>query len=110
MAALTTRLATGAAGEIVTSSAGGSGDTFAITGAERFFVDNGNASACVVTFTAYGRNNDGELVDYEYTVPAGKVWLSPILNKRRLDDGTGTAHVSYSVTSTVTVAVIGGCA
>jgi hypothetical protein len=110
MAALPTILASGAAGEIVTSAAGAGGDTFTITGAERFFVDNGNASPCVVTMTAQSPNNDGELVDYEYTVPAGQVWLSPILNKRRLADADGIAHVSYSVTATISVAVIGGCA
>lgn len=71
-------------------------------------VDNANASACTVTFTAEVPCNQGSLHDLVVSVPAGQKRIIGPIDGRFIDSVTGKCSVGYSVTASVQVYVLRG--
>lgn len=110
MAALSTHVVPHVGADISTllAAAGGSGDTAACGPGTFLVVKNANAAACVVTITCPVKV-DGRLTTSSSASPSipltsglGIIPLLPIY----ADPTTGLAAISYSVTSSVTVAVV----
>jgi hypothetical protein len=106
MALLSTQVI-GQAGTVVAfSAAAGGGDTCA-TGADvKLLVNNGSGSAITVTIATPGViDGDLAIADRAVSVGAGVIKAIPVYDRYR-DPVSGVASVSYSATTTVTVAVI----
>ena len=89
-------------------AAGGSGDTAACGPGAFLFVHNANAAACTVTI-ACPKKVDGRLTTSSSASPAipltSGLGVIPLLDIYA-DPDTGLASISYSVTSSVTVAAV----
>lgn len=84
------------------------GDTAACGSGTFLYVKNGNAAACTVTLTTPGQV-DGRLAiaDSAFVVAATTgIGLIPLISSLYADPTTGLATINYSVTSTVSVAVV----
>ena len=84
------------------------GDTAACGSGTFLYVKNANASTCTVTLTTPGQV-DGRLAvaDSSFTVAANTgIGIIPLIASLYADPTTGLATINYSVTSSVTVAVV----
>lgn len=84
------------------------GDTAACGSGTFLYVKNANAAACSVTLTTPGQV-DGRLAVADSTFSVGAttgVGIIPLLPSLYADPATGLATINYSVTSSVTVAVV----
>ncbi|MEV6737877.1 hypothetical protein AB0N14_13480 [Streptomyces sp. NPDC051104] len=84
------------------------GDTAACGSGTFLYVKNGNAAACTVTLTTPGQV-DGRLAvaDSSFTVAANTgVGIIPLIPNLYADPTTGLATINYSITASVTVAVV----
>lgn len=84
------------------------GDTAACGSGTFLFVKNANAAACTVTLTTPAQV-DGRLAvaDSSFTVAANTgVGVIPLIYSLYADPTTGLATINYSVTASVTVAVV----
>lgn len=110
MALLTAQTAA-ADGTAITFSAASASDTFANTGNERFVIKNGSGSSINVTFdsptTCEFAAAASSAHDLVVAVAAGaETWVGPLSMARFNDPSTGLVTVTYSSTTTVTVAVV----
>jgi hypothetical protein len=84
------------------------GDTAACGSGTFLYVKNANAAACTVTLTTPGQV-DGRLAiaDSQFAVarPPG-IGVIPLISSLYADPTTGLATINYSVTASVTVAVV----
>lgn len=84
------------------------GDTAACGSGTFLVVKNANAAACTVTITTPGQV-DGRLAiaDSTFSVAATTgLGIIPLITSLYADPTTGLATINYSVTSSVTVAVV----
>ncbi|MFF2383767.1 hypothetical protein [Streptomyces sp. NPDC058108] len=84
------------------------GDTAPCGGGTFLYVKNANAAACTVTLTTPG-TVDGRLAvaDSTFSVAANTgIGVIPLITSLYADPTTGLATINYSVTSSVTVAVV----
>lgn len=84
------------------------GDTAACGSGTFLYVKNANAAACTVTLATPGQV-DGRLAiaDSTFTVAASTgIGLIPLIASLYADPTTGLATITYSVTASVTVAVV----
>lgn len=110
MAALTLQTMTAAGLAPTTTAAGGSGDTVALASAtdDRTFlqVTNGGASSITVTITDPGLTPAGNAAtNPAITVAASATKLIP-LSPALVNASTGNVSISYSATTSVTVAAV----
>ncbi len=107
MAALGTQPISIAGTKPTYSAAGAGGDTLN-TGDHVFLhVVNGNAASCVVTLVTPPTYGGLAVADEVVTILTGSfAFIGPLTDALFRDPTTGVAAVSYSVTSTVTVAVV----
>jgi len=90
-------------------AAAGGGDTFANNGATMLHIKNADASPTTVTVTAISSCDQGTLHNSVTVVAAGTEAFIGIFGKKRFNVvSTGAASVSYSNTTSVTVAAIKG--
>jgi len=88
--------------------AASNGDTAPCGPGTFLYVKNGNAAACTVTLTTPGQV-DGRLAiaDSTFSVAATTgIGLIPLIASLYADPTTGLATINYSVTATVSVAVV----
>lgn len=84
------------------------GDTAACGSGTFLYVKNANAAACTVTLTTPAQV-DGRLAvaDSSFTVAATTgIGIIPLIYNLYADPTTGLATINYSVTASVTVAVV----
>lgn len=84
------------------------GDTAACGSGTYLYVKNANAAACTVTITTPGQV-DGRLAiaDSAFTIAATTgIGIIPLIASLYADPVTGLATINYSVTASVTVAVV----
>jgi hypothetical protein len=88
-------------------AAAGGGDTFANDGNTALHIKNADASPTTVTVTAISACNQGTLHDSVTVVAAGDEAFIGVFDKKRFNTvSTGAASVSYSNTTSITVAAI----
>lgn len=109
MTALVTQVVPNAGADIgAVPIAATNGDTAACGPGTFLYVKNANASACVVTLVTPG-TVDGRLAiaDSTFSVAATTgIGLIPLIANLYADPVTGLATITYSVTATVSVAVV----
>lgn len=98
------------AGVAVTYVAAASSQDFVNTGQEVVHVKNGSGSSITVTFTAAGKDNFGIVAtahDYVITVPATDDRIIGPFDTARFNTTAGKVSITWSATTTVTVAILG---
>lgn len=109
MATLTVQVPASGGTALSFTAADGDGDEYANTGREVLVVNNASASAIDVTIAQQSACSQGlssPTHDVVTSVAAGTVeYLPPVA--RRYNDADGNVQVSYSDTTSVTVAVLG---
>lgn len=106
MAALTLRTIVDA-GTVPATQAATASDTAAIGNGHNTFVvyKNGSGGSLTVTLVAPGNTGYGEpMPDKVVTVPAGEERWIPL--RKEYDDGTGSATITTSTQTSVTVALV----
>lgn len=89
-----------------TAAAVSGGDTCATGSDVRLFVKNGSGSSIIVTLATPGTvDGDLAIADRAVSVAAGATTAVPMTDLYR-DPTTGVASITYSATTTVTVAVV----
>jgi hypothetical protein len=106
MAALTTQTATPEGTTLTMSAASGGGDTFVPGSSTCLLVRNGDASSKTVTVvvpgTKYGQANP----DIPVVVAAGAIAILGPYSSDLVDPTDGQVDVTYSATTSVTVAAV----
>ena len=105
MATLTAQSASNIAGRTITfASASGSGDKVTPGANSYLLINNGSASSITVTLVTPGTTfNAGAIPDTTLAVAAGALAIIPVTNEYK-DDTDGLASITYSATTTITVA------
>jgi uncharacterized cupredoxin-like copper-binding protein len=106
MATLSTQVIAQAGTAITFSNASAGGDQCATGSDVKLLVKNGAGSSMTVTLVTPGTvDGDLAIADRTVTVAAGATTGIPVTDRYR-DSATGLASITYSSTTTVTVAVV----
>lgn len=83
------------------------GNKFLLKGTNMILVENGGDTAVTVTLAMVGQSNTGQTDDVEVSIAAGAtVLINPSEHWRFADDIGSYCHLSYSVHTDVTVAMV----
>lgn len=92
-------------GALVYANASAS-DTYRNTGSQVLHVRNAGAGACTVTIVGVAACNQGTVHSQAYNVPAGEDRIIPAQSPDRFNNVSGLTTVTFSPTTSVTVAVL----
>jgi hypothetical protein len=92
--------------EIVLGAAEAAGSKFLNAGKCQVVLFNGAIAEQVCTVHAQKHCNYDYEHDLTLSVPAGKYWISPIINPIIYNDDTGYTHITFDAVVTLTVGVM----
>jgi len=106
MALLTTQQIVLAGLEATYASCAGGGDTFSNDGQTFLHVKNGSGGDITVTINSVEACNQGSDHDVAVVVTAGEERMIGPFPRKRFNSATGTASISYSGVSSLTIAAL----